>query len=219
MDSNVLIAGIGVVGTLLGAFIGAWLNPKMQEWQEDKRNKRFLKEATKFEKFIVVQAYRRAFLPLHAMYINTQIQLNNDERKIIGNHNINVDSLKAWVKKLAQERRLFIVEENQRGYFILLNTELTSLINQNKEIRKHLYEQTKETIEEVIYPQYVQLINNDKIFQMIRGKDAPLPNFVSFMNNIGVFSIYGKDLSHLNLNESKAHLEFPKGEFHPEHKA
>lgn len=31
MDSSVLLAGIGVVGTLGGTILGAWLNPRMQD--------------------------------------------------------------------------------------------------------------------------------------------------------------------------------------------
>lgn len=70
MDSNVLIAGIGVAGTLFGAFLGAWLNPKMQEWQENKRTRNFLENIDILEKFIIYLAYKTTYLPLYKMGIH-----------------------------------------------------------------------------------------------------------------------------------------------------
>lgn len=61
MDSSVLLAGIGVVGTLSGAIVGAWLNPLMQDWRERRQLKQFINKCNQLEKFVLLTAYKTHF--------------------------------------------------------------------------------------------------------------------------------------------------------------
>ncbi|TLD80144.1 hypothetical protein LS68_007970 [Helicobacter sp. MIT 05-5293] len=159
MDSNVLIAGIGVVGTLFGAFLGAWLNPKMQQWQENRKIKNFLENIDILEKFIIYFAYRTIYIPLYKMGINDEgLKSLNDGSKRketiqIANtlhHSINL--LDTIIRRLAQEQQIFVREDLYRGYFVSLNTNLRNFISTNQKLEESLKESTKMYIAQVIYP-------------------------------------------------------------------
>ena len=91
---------------------------------------------------------------------------------------------------------------------------MTDIINSDKSIQNNLVKETKEFIANKIYPHYCQFILSESIFNKINK--MTIRRYALFMHHIGVFDIYNKDLSYLNLNISKSYLEFPKGVFHPE---
>ncbi|WP_416861373.1 hypothetical protein [Helicobacter ganmani] len=221
MDSNVLIAGIiGVAGTLLGAFLGAWLNPKMQEWQENKRTKNFLENIDIIEKFIIYLAYKTTYIPLYKMgiHLDSYKDFNKEEIEIANTLNNGINLLDTLIRRLAQEQRIFVREDLYRGYFISLNTNLRNFISKDKKLEKSLEEAVKIYIGEEIYPLYKSIIIAKGIFNVIntRSMDSTITEICVFMNNIQVFTIYGKDLSYLRADTQEAFLNFPKGAFHPE---
>lgn len=220
MDSNVLIAAIGVVGTLFGAFLGAWLNPKMQEWQEDKRTKRFLENIDILEKFIIYLAYKTTYLPLYKMgiHLDSYKDFNKEEIEIANTLNNGINLLDTLIRRLAQEQQIFVREDLHRGYFISLNTNLRNFISKDKKLEKSLEEAVKIYIAEDIYPLYKSIITANGIFKVINtgSMDSTIAEICVFMNNIQVFTIYGKDLSYLRADTQEAFLNFPKGVFHPE---
>ena len=55
MDSSVLLAGIGVLGTLGGVVIGAWLNPLMKDRHKKQKLREFITNCTKVEKFVILR--------------------------------------------------------------------------------------------------------------------------------------------------------------------
>lgn len=226
MDSNVLIAGIGVVGTLFGAFLGAWLNPKMQQWQENRKIKNFLENIDILEKFIIYFAYRTIYIPLYKMGINDEgLKSLNDGSKRketiqIANtlhHSINL--LDTIIRRLAQEQQIFVREDLYRGYFVSLNTNLRNFISTNQKLEESLKESTKMYIAQVIYPMYKRIISSNEIFNVINTKDMDSTIFgiCLFMNNIQVFEIYNRDLSYLRSDTQESFLNFPKGIFHPDY--
>ncbi|WP_334085873.1 hypothetical protein [Helicobacter typhlonius] len=221
MDSNVLIAGIGVAGTLFGAFLGAWLNPKMQEWQENKRTRNFLENIDILEKFIIYLAYKTTYLPLYKMgiHLDSYKDFNKEEIEIANVLNNSINLLDTLIRRLAQEQRIFVREDLHRGYYVSLNTNLRNFISKDKKLKKSLEEAVKLYIAEEFYPLYKSIIKANGIFKVIntRSVDSTITEICIFMNNIQVFAIYGKDLSYLRGDTQEAFLNFPKGIFHPEY--
>ncbi|WP_334087551.1 hypothetical protein [Helicobacter typhlonius] len=220
MDSNVLIAGIiGVAGALLGAFLGAWLNPKMQEWQENNRIKDFLENIDILEKFIIYLAYKTTYLPLYKMgiHLDSYKDFNKEEIEIANVLNNSINLLDTLIRRLAQEQRIFVREDLHRGYYVSLNTNLRNFISKDKKLEKSLEESVKIYIAEEIYPLYESIITANGIFKVIntRSMDSTITGICMFMDNIQVFAIYGKDLSYLRADTQESFLNFPKGIFHP----
>lgn len=216
MDSNVLIAGIGVFGTLSGAIVGAWLNPKMREMQENRALKQFIKNCNQLEKLIILNAYRTIFLPIYDIEITNISEFNNDDEAILNNLLSYCNFIEVMIQKFQAEGKIFVnLKEiwHQKGYIISLHSNVKNFINNNPQIKDNLIKETKALIANEIYPHY-KLMLKDSIFSKI--DKSIIYKYVSFMNNIGVFGIYNKDLSHLNLNNPKSFLTFEKREFHPE---
>lgn len=216
MDSNVLIAGIGVFGALSGAIVGAWLNPKMREMQENRKLKQFIKNCNQLEKLIILNAYGTIFLPIHNIEITNISEFNNDDEAILNNLLSYCNFIEAMIQKFQAEGKIFVnLKEiwHQKGYIISLHSDVKNFINNNPQIKDNLIKETKALIANEIYPHY-KLLLKDSIFSKI--DKSIMSKYVSFMNNIGVFSIYNEDLSHLNLNNPKSFLTFAKRKFHPE---
>lgn len=230
MDSSVWISLIGVCGTLGGALFGAWLNPYMQEKKETRRLKRILKEASPLDKFILFNAYHNAYLPLNGMIIIPNSQLNLKTQQLINLFNEYVDVLQLNIKRLGNERALFVQDLEYWGYRLALSSEFSLLINQDKEIQEELLEGNKTFIKEVIYSLYERLMQSDAIFKLLQRPQpqiyrqpktiamptTTLANINMFMHNINVFNILG-DLNNLNPASPTAYLNFPKREFHHEY--
>lgn len=217
MDSSVLLAGIGVAGTLLGALsgaiVGAWVNPRMQDWYEKQKLEKFIKNCKKEEKFIILSAYRMVFLPIANVKINNFNEFSKEDIIILNNLITFCKCLGLIIQKFKEERKIFATFEYESGYTIALYSNISNFINSNKQIKDNLIKETKEFIATEIYPHY-KLMLKDTIFSKIDNK--LIGQYVTFLNNIGVFDIYNKDLNHLNPENPKSYLEFPKGIFHPE---
>lgn len=235
MDSNVWIAAIGVVGTLFGAFLGAWLNPYMQERREIMRLKKKLENAEPLEKFIIFNAYRNAYMPIYKMYINIlpqpNFQLDLDSNKMIEKFNNSLRNLELNIRKLGSEKFIFIQDISFLEFRLALSSDFTTLINQDKEIKEILENTNKQFIKDEVYPLYEKIIKNDRIFYALKSRETqppqqPIPpninlivlwDIILFLNNIGVFNT-DENLSYLNFNEAKTYLSLPKREFHPEYR-
>ncbi|RDU62566.1 hypothetical protein [Helicobacter ganmani] len=153
MDSNVWTSLIGVCGTLGGVFLGALLNPKMQEWQETRRLKRMLKEAMPLDKFIIFNAYRNMFLPLNGMLIIQNPQLDFESIQIINRFDDLIMQLASNVKRLNDERILFAYEEYYGvRYRLALSSRFHSLICKNNKIKEELIKENKQFIKDEVYP-------------------------------------------------------------------
>ena len=216
MDSNVLIAGIGVFGALSGAIVGAWLNPKMREMQENRKLKQFIKNCNQLEKLIILNAYGTIFLPIYDIEITNISEFNNDDEAILNNLLSYCNFIEVMIQKFQAEGKIFVnLKEiwHQKGYIISLHSDVKNFINNNPQIKDNLIKETKALIANEIYPHY-KLLLKDSIFSKI--DKSIMSKYVSFMNNIGVFSIYNEDLSHLNLINPKAFLPFAKREFPPD---
>lgn len=216
MDSNVLIAGIGVAGTLGGAIIGAWLNPKMREIQEKKNLNLFITNCNQLERFIILNAYRTIFLPIYDIKITNLNEFSGEGEFILNNLVAYCNFTETIIQKFKKEGKIVAnLKEigHQKGYIISLHSNMVNFINNNPKIKDNLIKETKALIANDIYPHY-KLMLKDSIFGKI-DKNI-LSKYVAFMNNIGVFNLYNQDLSHLNLNNPKSYLAFPKREFHPE---
>ena len=217
MDSNVLIAGIfGIVGTLVGAIVGAWLNPLMQEWRERRKLKQFIKGCNEIEKFILLNAYRTIFVPIYEVKILNIGEFNNDDVFALNDLMAFCEVLSTIICKFKEEEKIFAILKEvgyHKGYIISLHSNIKNLISSNQQIRDELIKAAKKIIANKIYPHY-NLMLKDTIFSKI-DKNI-LDKYVSFMNNIGVFDVYNQDLSHLKFDNPKSYLAFPKREFHPE---
>lgn len=230
MDSSVWISLIGICGTLGGALFGAWLNPYMQEKKEIKRLKRKLKEASLLDKFIIFNAYRNVYLPLHKMTIYPNPQLSLDNQQLINYFNETISNLELHIRRMDSEKILFAKDEYYSGYRLALSSEFSFLINRDSRILDMMIVANKQFIKETIYPLYEKIIKSVAIFQIVQQSQQmsqqqtttistnKLMDISLFMHNIGVFSIFMKDLSYLNPTSPKTYLNFPKGEFHPEYK-
>ncbi len=217
--SNILITGIGVVGTLSGVILGAWINPKMQEKQRQNEIKKFLQNIDNLEKFIIYLAYNTTYIPIYKMGIDEHKSkdLDNREMHIVNELNNSINLLDLTIRKLEQEQRIFVRMDGFGGYIISLYTNLSIFIKQDKDLQQSLNDNAKNIISETIYPLYEKIIRENKIFKVINTFDADsiLFNICIFMNNIKVLSIYGRNLSYLRPDTQEAFLNLPKGELHP----
>ena len=217
MDSSVLLAGIGVMGTLGGTILGAWLNPLMQDWLEKQKLKEFIANCNQVEKFVILNAYRNVFLPIANVKIINSSEFNIDDMAILNNLVAFCECLDSAIQKFREEGKIFATfreNEYHSGYTISLYSNMTNIINSDKNIQDNLIKETKAFIANEIYPHYCQFILSESIFSKI--DKMIIRRYMLFMHHIGVFNIYNKDLSHLNPNNPKSYLELPKGIFHPE---
>lgn len=203
MDSSVLLAGIGVVGTLLGALsgaiVGAWLNPLMQDWRNRRQLKQFINKCNQLEKFVLLTAYRTAFLSINNIKISNFNEFNTEDMFILNNLTSFCEGLGLIIQKFKEERKIFAAlteNEYNRGYTIALYSNISNFINDDKQIRDNLIKETKEFIANKIYPHY-RLMLRDSIFNKI--DKTIIRRYMFFMHHIGVFNLHNKDLSHLNL--------------------
>lgn len=221
MDSSVLLAGIGVAGTLLGALsgaiVGAWLNPIMKDRREKKELREFITNCKQVEKFVILNAHRNVFLPIANVKIVNSNEFNIEDMAILNNLSAFCERLDSIIQKFREEGKIFATfreNEYHSGYTISLYSNMTDIINNDKNIQDNLVKETKEFIANKIYPHYCQFILSKSIFYKI--DKMIIRRYMFFMHHIGVFDIYNKDLSHLNPKNPKSYLELPKGAFHPE---
>ena len=212
------MAGLfGVMGTLGGAILGAWLNPLMQDRREKKKLRQFITDCKQEEKFIILNAHRNIFLPIANVKIINSDEFNIDDMAILNNLVAFCECLDSTIQKFREEGKIFATfreNEYHSGYTISLYSNMTNIINSDKNIQDNLIKETKTFIANEIYPHYCQFILSESIFYKI--DKMTIRRYMLFMHHIGVFNIYNKDLSHLNPNNPKSYLEFPKGIFHPE---
>lgn len=217
MDSNILLAGfLGIIGALSGAIVGAWLNPLMQDLREKRNLRKFIKNCTQAEKFVILNAYRNVFLPITNVKIIDSNKFNIDDMAILNNLVAFCECLDSTIQKFREERKIFATfRENKyrSGYTISLYSNMTNIINDDKNIQDNLLKETKEFIANKIYPHY-RLMLKDSIFNKI--DKTIIRRYMFFMHYIGVFDIYNKDLKYLNFDNPKSYLELSKGIFHPE---
>lgn len=136
---------------------------------------------------------------------------------ILNNLSAFCERLDSIIQKFREERRIFATfreNEYHSGYTISLYSNMIDIINSDKNIQDNLVKETKKFIANKIYPHYCQFILSKSIFYKI--DKMIIRRYMFFMHHIGVFDIYNKDLSHLNLKNPKSYLELPKGIFHPE---
>lgn len=218
MDSNILLAGfLGIIGALSGAIVGAWLNPLMQDLREKRNLRKFITNCTQAEKFVILNAYRNVFLPIANVKIIDSNKFNIEDMAILNNLVAFCECLDSTIQKFREERKIFATfRENKyrSGYTISLYSNMTDIINSDKNIQDNLLKETKAFIANEIYPHYCQFILSKSIFYKI--DKMIIRRYMVFMHHIGVFDIYNKDLSHLNLKNPKSYLELPKGIFYPE---
>lgn len=217
MDSSFMAGLFGVVGTLSGTIMGAWLNPLIQDWHNKRQVKHFIDKCNQLEKFVLLTAYRTAYLPINNIKISNFSEFNNEDMFILNNLDAFCRGLALTIQRLKEEGKIFAtLKENEcnSGYMIALHSDISNFINSNKQMKDMLFKEVNEFIANQIYPHY-KLMLKDSIFSKI--EKTIITKYVVFLNSIGVIDIYNRDLSHLNFDNPKSYLELPKGIFHPEY--
>lgn len=218
MDLNVWITAIlSIVGTLLGVIVGAWLNPLMQEWKDERKLKKFIAECDDVEQFVIFRAYKTTCFYMDIIrLINTALQ-KEPHNYILSDCSFFLMRLREIIHRFNAENILFAQKDDEE-YTISLRSNVKFLVNDNPNIKNKLIKATKKVITDEFF-KYYEAIFAENFFQTPDADKRKLfTKFVFFMNDIEVFECYKKDLSYLNFNNSQSYLQFPKGKFHPEFK-
>lgn len=224
INSNAFVAGLGIIGTLFGVVFGAWLNPKMLEWKEKAKIKKFIKECNDIEKFVIFSAYKMTFLPIDIlpsqMILDLHKKLSREYTDNLNDFVLFLRQLDIIIHRLKEERKIFARYECNKnkqyesdGYSISLYSDMSSFIADNPNIKNQLMQETKKLVKNKLYPFY-QHIFKKAIYAEI--DNITLIKCILFMSNIGVFYLYNKDVDYLDFSNPQSYLNFPKGEMHPE---
>ncbi len=159
------------------------------------------------------------------IYPNPQLSLDNQQ--LINYFNETINNLELHIRRMDSEKILFAKDEYYSGYRLALSSEFSFLINRDSRILDMMIVANKQFIKETIYPLYEKIIKSEAIFQIVQQSQQmsqqqtatistnKLMDISLFMHNIGVFSIFMKDLSLFKPYITKNIFKFSKRRVSP----